>query len=211
LSLTVAIVDPRPAWCGALARVLIEIGFGTIRRWNEIHQALPSLLAAPPEVLILSLLSSRNLPRAQMLSVKEHSRIVLVVDRRDTMTVEDVPGIGIDAILASDASASSVAECLACVTSGRAWLDAALLQPLIGGKRAPHWDSLSLREREVALLAARGLSNKRIARTLNVSHGTVKIHMHHVLSKLGVSGRDALAEMPGPALEVVPMSASPVR
>ena len=35
--------------------------------------------------------------------------------------------------------------------------------------------------------------------------------MHHVLSKLGVSGRDALAEMPGPALEVVPMSASPVR
>ena len=42
-------------------------------------------------------------------------------------------------------------------------------------------------------LAARGLSNKRIARTLQLSDGTVKIHMHHVLSKLGVTGRNALA------------------
>jgi two-component system nitrate/nitrite response regulator NarL len=58
-----------------------------------------------------------------------------------------------------------------------------------------------VREQQVAQLAAEGLSNKRIARTLQLSDGTVKIHMHHVLSKLGLSGREALAaRLPEPLL-----------
>lgn len=124
-----------------------------------------------------------------MLALKRKTRLVLVVDRRDTMSADHLPAIGVDAILASDASAASIAECLAFVTDGRAWLDAGLLQPLFQRDGT----NLSKREEQVARLAARGLSNKRIARTLELSDGTVKIHMHHVLSKLGVTGRDALA------------------
>jgi DNA-binding NarL/FixJ family response regulator len=37
-------------------------------------------------------------------------------------------------------------------------------------------DALSMREREVTLLAIEGLSNKAIARQLNVTEGTVKVH-----------------------------------
>ena len=185
----VAIVDPRASWCAALAARLIESGFETIRRWNGIPEAFPALLAAPPEILLLSRLSFRHFPDAGMVSLKRRTRLVLVVDRRDTMTAGDLPAIGVDAILASDASAASIAECLAFVAAGRAWLDAGLLQPLFQRDGT----NLSRREEQVARLAARGLSNKRIARTLQLSDGTVKIHMHHILSKLGVAGRNALA------------------
>jgi RNA polymerase sigma factor (sigma-70 family) len=43
---------------------------------------------------------------------------------------------------------------------------------------------LSPREREVALLIARNLSNKEIARALGLSEGTVKQHAHNIFRKL---------------------------
>jgi two-component system nitrate/nitrite response regulator NarL len=52
---------------------------------------------------------------------------------------------------------------------------------------------LSTREREVTLLAAKGLANKQIARELNVAEGTVKLHLHKVYQKLGIKSRFALA------------------
>jgi two-component system nitrate/nitrite response regulator NarL len=45
------------------------------------------------------------------------------------------------------------------------------------------------RQREVLRLAAKGYCNKKIARALAISEGTVKQHMHDVCSMLGVSSR----------------------
>ncbi len=51
---------------------------------------------------------------------------------------------------------------------------------------------LSPREREVATLVARGLSNKEVARELGLSSGTVKIHLHNIFQKLGAKSRYGL-------------------
>jgi two-component system, NarL family, nitrate/nitrite response regulator NarL len=51
---------------------------------------------------------------------------------------------------------------------------------------------LSEREQQVAALVCRGLSNKVIARTLDVSEGTIKAHLHAIYSKLGIDSRFAL-------------------
>jgi LuxR family transcriptional regulator, maltose regulon positive regulatory protein len=54
-------------------------------------------------------------------------------------------------------------------------------------------DSLSARESEVLTLMARGLSNKHIARELDLSPHTVKRHVAHVLEKLDLASRSQAA------------------
>jgi two-component system, NarL family, nitrate/nitrite response regulator NarL len=51
---------------------------------------------------------------------------------------------------------------------------------------------LTDREKQVAALVCEGLSNKLIARTLNVSEGTIKAHLHTIYSKLDLETRFAL-------------------
>ncbi|WP_313073026.1 response regulator [Melaminivora sp.] len=48
---------------------------------------------------------------------------------------------------------------------------------------------LSPREEEVLREIARGASNKEIARTLDIAETTVKIHVQHILRKLGLTSR----------------------
>ena len=50
-------------------------------------------------------------------------------------------------------------------------------------------ESLTNRELEVLPLLASGLTNQEIARRLVISPGTVKHHVRHIVSKLGVSDR----------------------
>jgi len=51
---------------------------------------------------------------------------------------------------------------------------------------------LSDREQQVVILVCEGLSNKLVARTLNVTEGTIKTHLHATCSKLGFGSRFAL-------------------
>ena len=84
------------------------------------------------------------------------------------------------------------------------WVGESLLTRLIGGigVRSPmagkHHDhpvleTLSEREREVALCVARGEHNKEIARQLNLAERTIKAHLTSVFEKLGVRDRLQLA------------------
>jgi len=50
-------------------------------------------------------------------------------------------------------------------------------------------DALTPREREILSHLSRGESNKAIARTLDISHDTVKLHVRHILAKLNLSSR----------------------
>jgi DNA-binding NarL/FixJ family response regulator len=56
---------------------------------------------------------------------------------------------------------------------------------------------LTPREREVARLLERYLSNDEIARELGIKLGTVKIHVHHILVKRARGQRRGMARSPG--------------
>ncbi|MFZ5508978.1 MAG: response regulator transcription factor [Pseudomonadota bacterium] len=54
---------------------------------------------------------------------------------------------------------------------------------------------LTQREREVAALVARGLSNKLIARELDISDKTVQVHRANLMDKMGVHSAAELAQI----------------
>jgi predicted ATPase/DNA-binding CsgD family transcriptional regulator len=60
---------------------------------------------------------------------------------------------------------------------------------------AGHWQLLTPREREVAALVAKGLTNREIAACLVVSKRTVDAHLEHILAKLGYSSRVQVAAL----------------
>ena len=53
--------------------------------------------------------------------------------------------------------------------------------------------TLTQREREVLVLIAKGQNNREIAEWLNITAGTVRVHVHAVLQKLGVRDRTQAA------------------
>ncbi|MGK5682538.1 response regulator transcription factor [Actinoplanes sp. URMC 104] len=84
-------------------------------------------------------------------------------------------------------SAAALAEKLADRSGARTPALAVAARPL----------PLTAREREIATLAARGLSNRDIARRLTVSVRTVEGHLYRAGHKLGVAERAALRDVLG--------------
>ncbi|KUJ82300.1 helix-turn-helix transcriptional regulator [Ruegeria profundi] len=58
----------------------------------------------------------------------------------------------------------------------------------------PLYSRLTRREKQVLQLASKGQSNKIIASNLGITEHTVKLHMHNVAGKIGVSNRTAAAQ-----------------
>jgi DNA-binding CsgD family transcriptional regulator len=104
------------------------------------------------------------------------------------------------AVAAADAARSGGDQRGATALSGRA---SRLVQGCEGAttpalaSAAAATQPLSEREREVALLAAGGLSSKEIAERLFLSARTVNNHLQHVYDKLGVRKRAELAQVLG--------------
>ena len=57
---------------------------------------------------------------------------------------------------------------------------------------APELPQLTRREREVATLVARGMSNKDIAAKLVIAQRTAEGHVEHILTKLGFTSRNQI-------------------
>jgi DNA-binding CsgD family transcriptional regulator len=86
------------------------------------------------------------------------------------------------ALLAEEGAAMSLEDALAYASRGR------------GGRRRPTagWQSLTPAESRVAELVAAGLSNVEIGGRLFISPATVRAHLGHIYTKLGVGSRAAL-------------------
>lgn len=94
-------------------------------------------------------------------------------------------------------SMDELAEAIRAAKAGRHTLAQEAVQALVesaGSPRKPG-DALSDREREVLALLVSGKSNAEIAEQLVISLPTVKSHVSHVLSKLGVANRAAAASL----------------
>ena len=123
------------------------------------------------------------------------SRIVmLTVSDADEDVVEAISA-GADGYLLKDMDPEELLENLHRSLSGKTVFSEAVTEILATAIRKPtqrqqaDLNNLTNREYEILSLIAKGMSNKVIARELAISDGTVKVHVKHLLKKLGLRSR----------------------
>ncbi|MEI6714242.1 MAG: response regulator transcription factor [Verrucomicrobiota bacterium] len=85
-----------------------------------------------------------------------------------------------------------LAEAIRVVFGGGTWVPAEVARKLAQRQASP---DLSPREMEVLQLLVKGLTNPEIGAVLAISRSTIKVHVTHILEKLGVADRtEAAAE-----------------
>lgn len=97
---------------------------------------------------------------------------------------------GATGYLLKDAPPDELAAAVRTAAAGQSALAPAIAQRLMDRVRVPT-RALSLRETEVLHLVAEGLSNEQISQRLFLSQATVKSHLVHIFTKLGVDSRTA--------------------
>ncbi|WP_416445802.1 response regulator [Leucobacter sp. HNU] len=97
---------------------------------------------------------------------------------------------GASGYLLKDAPPAELIAAVRAAAAGESALAPAIAGRLLARIRTPQ-ASLSARETEVLRLVADGESNSAIAARLHISDATVKSHLVHIFSKLGVSSRTA--------------------
>ncbi|MFZ0788648.1 MAG: two-component system response regulator NarL [Chromatiaceae bacterium] len=137
-------------------------GIGTLRRLRELDQDL----------------------RVVMLTVSDSEEDVVAALRA-----------GADGYLLKDMEPEDILEALERATQGRMVLSERLTELIARALREEARPAgiddarLTAREREILALLGKGYSNKLIARDLNLSVGTVKVHVKHILKKLRLRTR----------------------
>ncbi len=127
------------------------------------------------------------------------ARLLLLADADDEAAALVALRAGAAGYLVKDSSAEELVAAVRAVGAGGAAVDARLLRGLLGRlvtlSPEPAVESPSVlaaltdRERQVLAEVARGRSNTEIAGRFAVSETTVKTHVGHVLTKLGLRDR----------------------
>jgi two-component system, NarL family, response regulator len=90
--------------------------------------------------------------------------------------------------LPKEAGKEALRECIRAVREGETWIHSSAASRLAERLQMP---DMTPREVDVLQFVVAGKSNKEIGQLLNVTEGTVKVHVNHIFAKLGVDGRVA--------------------
>jgi DNA-binding NarL/FixJ family response regulator len=189
----VLIADDHPLYCDALRAVVPQACPGAdISEANSQEQVLSTVAAGREFSLVLLDL---NLPGATGLSCLSELRrvvpttpIVVVSAVGDPKIMQDVIMGGACAFIPKSAPGQVLINALRVILAGGTYMPTGIVAALRGGDGTSH-SELTLRQRRVLELLSTGLSNKRIARALDISEITVKAHVTAIFRKLGVSNR----------------------
>jgi DNA-binding NarL/FixJ family response regulator len=134
-----------------------------------------------------------------------NAKIVVLANAPIQAEALHVMSLGVMAYSHAYSPAKVLLEIKTVITNGGVWMGQDLLKRLIkvstslAGNQAKQVDQhlklLTKREKQTALEAAKGLSNKEIARILKITERTVKAHLSSAFERLGAKDRLHLALM----------------
>jgi two-component system nitrate/nitrite response regulator NarL len=194
----IVIAHPHPVIVRGLSSVLeAQREFKIVARCADVGSCIEAIRLFRPHITIAGI-SMPGIGGLEILafanSESPSTRVVLVATAVEERDLQMLAGAGADAVLPQDVDLEILVQ---------------VLRQVAGGQRPRSSDrgafeeqhatvergvpALTDRERQIMRLVSEGLSNKEIGRRLNLTDGTIKVHLHHIFEKLEVTNRTALA------------------
>ena len=200
MSIRIALADDHPIVLDGLELLFgMEQDFEIVARCINGEEAIEAVREHRPDVLVVDL----RMPVRDGLAVmrelaREEStaKIVVLTAALDEDEVLEAIRLGARGVVLKEMAPRLLIQCVRAVAAGARWVDRELLGRAADRaalRPAATTDSLTPRELDVVRLVARGLRNKEIAEQLEITPGTVKIHLHSIYEKLQIGGRAELS------------------
>ena len=199
----VIVADDHPIVLDGLAQLLAgDPEFEVVALCKDGDEALSVIRKEKPEIAVLDVRMPRVNGLAILRAMAEEripTRVILLTAEISDDEVVDAVRLGVAGMVLKETASRQMLQVLSKVAAGETSLDQRvvrravdkLLRARAGVMQAER--VLTNREIEIVRLVATGLRNKQIADQLSITEGTVKIHLHTIFEKLGVSSRVELS------------------
>ncbi|MBX3100689.1 MAG: response regulator transcription factor [Salinibacterium sp.] len=193
MTVTVLLVDDHPVVRSGVRAVLsTEPGISVIGEAASGEEALPLARALRPDVVLCDLRLGAGLDgvatTAALRKLDPAPAVIILTTYDHDHDILRAVEAGAAGYLLKDVAPATIAASLHDAAAGRLVLAPEMAQRVLSTMGSPR-PNLSDRETEVLRLVSAGQSNSEIARTLFLTGATVKSHLVHVYTKLGVDSR----------------------
>jgi two-component system nitrate/nitrite response regulator NarL len=194
---TIVIADRHPVFVCGLTSVLGALNdFKVVSSARDGTECIDAIRRLSPDMALLDIfmpgLSGLDI-LAAVASEHLSTHIVFLTEHADDRDLIVAVARGAYGVIFKDAAPHLLVQCLRQVAEGRRSF--ALTNGNGIGINGNVLMVLTDRERQIMNLVAEGWSNKEVGRQLDISDGTIKVHLHHIYRKLAISNRTALAAL----------------
>jgi DNA-binding NarL/FixJ family response regulator len=188
---------------GLVAALEVENDISIVAQAEDGESAVQIATTMQPDVILMDILLPGIDGIEACRQVKEASSrtcVVMLTSHTKQEAVLSAIMAGASGYLLKNTAPRAIVSAIRSAAAGESMLDPAVtgkildqIRRLVEGHQDDDVAELSEREREVLSLIAEGLTNTEIAERLVLSPNTVRNHVSHVLSKLGLSRRSEAA------------------